>query len=54
MANSGSTNWNDLALKIGLGVVAAAVAGYACYVLSREDESESISGVLKEKVGETV
>ena len=43
-----------MAAKVGAGLVVAAVAGYALYVLSKEDESEAIAPALKAKVGEYV
>ena len=43
-----------MAAKVGAGVVVAALAGYALYVMSKEDEAESIAPALKAKVGQKV
>ena len=43
-----------MAAKVGAGVVVAALAGYALYVMSKEDEAETIAPALKAKVGQRV
>jgi len=44
-------DWQSIALKVGIGIIASLALGYTAYALSQEDEVEMIAPRAKDKIG---